>query len=250
MLGYHSEGSELITLHSLWRYCRENTEQRMVVYLHSKGSYSPTPSNDNFRRFLTTGALSDECSSISSSSCNVCGSRMSPLPHPHIPGNMWSAKCHYVRDLIDPMEFKAAMEKIELPSTTKFLANQPIGEESCKGIGRFAAEHWILSHPANRPFDLFVDPSYTWSYDNIPYTLNSTSVRLEAAPRFAMETYKKKNTCVGKGTVAQKRLNEYMMLYGTITDENWWGWSFFNKSYAETTLRVPEEYRPSLTAQR
>lgn len=153
----------------------------------------------------------------------MCGSRLSPLPHPHIPGNMWSAKCHYVRDRIDPTEFKAAKEKIELPSTKPLLANQARGEESCKGFGRLAAEHWILSHPANRPYDLFVDPSYTWSYDNIPHTLNSTFLRLEAAPRFAVETYKKKNACVGRGTVVQKCLNECTKLYGTIPDEKWWG---------------------------
>jgi hypothetical protein len=239
-LKHHDEGSELITLQSLWTYCRKNP-QRLVVYLHSKGSYSATASNEKFRRFLTVGALSDKCSNLTTSTCNVCSTRMSPLPHPHVPGNMWSAQCSYIQRLIDPIHFPAHMDKIESRSTA-LLPNQPKGEESCLGVGRFAAEHWVLSHPDNKPCDLYTDPSYTWSYGNIPDNLSAHFNQLAKAPRFDLKSYVKKNVCVGRGTVLQKRLNEYMKLYGRVPDELWWGWDFFNKSYAQFLSQIPKQY--------
>ena len=83
-------GSEMLTLYSLWRYCKQNIGSK-VIYLHSKGSFHPKRSNDLLRNLATRAALSKECSSIPSS-CNVCSSRFSPFPHPHSPGNMWLSR--------------------------------------------------------------------------------------------------------------------------------------------------------------
>jgi hypothetical protein len=94
------QGDEGETLHALWKYCKEHdNRQRKVVYLHSKGSFHPKPQNDKLRRFLTEGALSPECANLPDT-CDVCSSRMSPLPHPHTPGNMWLARCDYVAKLV------------------------------------------------------------------------------------------------------------------------------------------------------
>ena len=72
---YLEEGDEGETLHSLWKYCRRKKHAK-VVYLHSKGSFHPSKSNDRLRRFLTEGALSKECAELPNE-CNVCSSRMS-----------------------------------------------------------------------------------------------------------------------------------------------------------------------------
>ncbi|EED87216.1 predicted protein [Thalassiosira pseudonana CCMP1335] len=92
-------GDEGITLHALWNYCRSNNNhETKVIYLHSKGSFHPTVENDKLRRFITEGALSEECA-ILPDTCDVCSSRMSHLPHSHTSGNMWLARCDYVAKL-------------------------------------------------------------------------------------------------------------------------------------------------------
>jgi len=138
LLGYQMNGTEMITLRSLWGYCKRNPVEK-VVYLHSQGSSRNTPENEDLRKFLTIGALSKECSTLPDT-CNVCSSRFSPLPQPHTSGNMWLAECDYVRRLIDPNLFEKLMDKITSNCTSH-------GKENCDGRGRYSAEHWIHSHP-------------------------------------------------------------------------------------------------------
>jgi hypothetical protein len=99
-------------------------------------SFTPTPENDLLRRFLTKGALSEECANMPTT-CNVCSSRFSPLPHPHTSGNMWAARCDYVSRLIEPKDqFQRAMRQFR---------NK--GSPVCTGRLRYALEHWIHSSP-------------------------------------------------------------------------------------------------------
>jgi hypothetical protein len=154
---HQPEGSEALTLHAIWDFCRENHHhETKVVYLHSKGSFHDTPQNERLRSFLTKGALSKECANLPES-CNVCSSRMSPLPHPHTPGNMWLARCDYVANLIDPY----ALQQGKLP--VNFQGNNP-----CRGFGRSFYEHWVHSHPSVMPCDLYSGEAFTWGYTSIP----------------------------------------------------------------------------------
>jgi hypothetical protein len=106
------EGSEFETLGLLWNYCRDSphAENDTVVYIHNKGSFHPSKENTMFRRFITPGALSRECSEMPPE-CNICSFRFSPLPHPHSPGNMWAARCNYIKLLLDPIKFEWEMER-------------------------------------------------------------------------------------------------------------------------------------------
>jgi hypothetical protein len=122
-------GSEMETLALIWQHCNLNPNGK-VVYMHSKGSFHPSTNNNMMRQFLTRGALSEECTFLPET-CNVCSSRMSPTPHPHTPGNMWLARCDYVRKLIDPMTFVDAMNKVD-------LSDQGNVPEWCLGRERFA----------------------------------------------------------------------------------------------------------------
>jgi hypothetical protein len=79
LLKHYEEASEVVTLRSLWQFCLTHNDTN-VVYLHSKGSFHPSPQNDHFRRLITLGALSDQCATLPST-CNVCSSRFSPFPH-------------------------------------------------------------------------------------------------------------------------------------------------------------------------
>lgn len=167
--------------------------------------------------FLTRGALSKECANLPNT-CNVCSSRMSPIPHPHTPGNMWLARCDYVSKLINPRQFAHAMQQVVGG-----------GENACRGTGRYAAEHWIHSHPAARPCDLHTDPAYVWGYWPIPQ--GDFLKELKPAPRFPLATYTTSwNDCGQDGQLVQQRLDEYQGLFQMAPTDAWWGWDFFNTS--------------------
>ena len=135
LMNHYKQGDEVNTLQELWAYCsRDDTHpEQKVVYLHSKGSFHWNKANEKLRVYLTKGALSEECSNMPDT-CNVCSSRMSPMPHPHTSGNMWLSRCEYVRKLIEPKRFAPAMDR-----TNRDFSR--IIEFHCFGIGRYASEH-------------------------------------------------------------------------------------------------------------
>lgn len=218
LLGHHSNGTEMVTLRSLWNYCTEHPTEK-VVYLHSKGSSRNSPENENLRKFLTKGALSRECSTLPTT-CNVCSSRFSPLPHPHTSGNMWLAKCDYVRLLKDPNIFETLMDTFTSNCTLK-------GRLGCDGRGRFSAEHWIHSHPTVKPCDLYANPSFTWDYEGVPPN-GTFDIDLAQAPRFDILEYINWHKCAGRGVRLEYRIDEYLELYHQEPDESWWGWNFLH----------------------
>jgi hypothetical protein len=216
LLEHHNEGFEEVTLHSLWDYCKFHTESK-VVYLHSKGSYTATRRNDLLRRFVTTGALSEDCANLPLS-CNVCSSRFSPMPHPHAPGNMFLARCDYVAKLINPNHFREAMAAI-----------YGGGDNPCVGGGRFALEHWIHSHPTDKPCDLYTQPDYVWAYTHVPQLDNETErtrMALRPAPRFNQTSVYRRKICSDRGGSRTERLDEYERLYNETPGDDWWGWEF------------------------
>uniref|UniRef100_A0A7S2A067 Uncharacterized protein n=1 Tax=Ditylum brightwellii TaxID=49249 RepID=A0A7S2A067_9STRA len=226
LIRHDEEGDETGTLGLLWQHCRNHTTDK-VVYIHNKGSFHPSAANDKLRRFLTRGALSEECLSMPPS-CNICSSRMSPIPHPHTPGNMWLARCEYIKKLINPLEFNLRMVQVYNPKRK---------DNSCVGTGRYAAEHWIHSHPSNMPCDLSSD-DYTWNYDGVP--TSDFEMKLEPAPQFEMKKYEKPTNGCGpiQGTMIKPRLKEYESLYPNETvPESWWGWKFFNVLYNNKTMK-------------
>ena len=117
-LGHADVGSELITLQPLHDHCRENNRD-YVAYVHDKGSFHKTPANVNLRRALLRALSSQGCYDAVTSKtplgepCDVCSLRFSPLPHQHVSGNMWLARCSYVKRLIAPAKFPTAMAKFK-----------------------------------------------------------------------------------------------------------------------------------------
>ena len=216
ILEHFNKGNEDRTLHALWEYCRTNkNSDAKVVYLHSKGSFHPHSRNDMMRRFLTEGALSHECAKLPDS-CNVCSSRMSPLPHPHTPGNMWLARCDYVAKLIDPQALAEGK-----------LAKNYYRHNSCRGFGRYFFEHWAHSHPSVLPCDLYPGKEYTWDYKPIP--VSNFTKDLQNAPRFKFDNYVHRGVCGGSLLDYWRDLFwDYEQLYNiTTVDQSWWGWKIF-----------------------
>ena len=219
-IAHHETGGEDMTLHSLWEYCQANNHtETKVVYLHSKGSFHPDENNDMLRRFLTEGALSDECAHLPNE-CDVCSSRMSPLPHPHTSGNMWVARCSYINKLRDPYVLKNG----KLPN----IFNTDNG---CKGFGRYFFEHWVHSHPSVRPCDLYPGREYTWAYENIPNV--NFEKQLREAPRFEFNVYV--DLMLQNYWYCREDTNELKTLEGYLENRIWNYNQLYNISVMEDT---------------
>ena len=134
---------------------------------------------------------------------------------------MWLARCNYVAKLIDPRVFATAMHG---PS------------DPCWGRGRFASEHWVLSHPHAAPRDLFPDKSYVWKYSHAPE--GDFSKSLKAAPRFDLPAYVLPGQCSDRYQGLAERLIEYELLFHERPPPSWWGWYFFG-SATMLQLRLP-----------
>jgi hypothetical protein len=214
LLCHDEVGDEVGTLTLLWEYCKEHPNSK-AVYIHTKGSFSTHERNNILRKFITRGALSQECANAPSH-CNVCSSRMTPVPHPCTPGNMWLAKCNYIVKLIHPMNFTEAMANLFCGSSHP---------EPCVGMGSYAAEHWVHSHPTVMPCDLSTDLSYVWNYDHVP--IDDFEMILMSAPRFDLKAYLIGNLCENFGISLNDRLREYDDLYAENVTESWWGWKLF-----------------------
>lgn len=110
--------------------------------------------------------------------------------------------------------------------------------QSCKGTGRYAFEHWIHSHPHDRPCDLYTTINFTWGYDGLPTVLHGDDddnddddaegivvdaaaddgtdrmFELKPAPRFDdLATYDTHPEWCAVPTL-EARLQEYHELYG------------------------------------
>jgi len=223
LLAHYEEGFENLTLRDLWSFCKGADPQQLVVYLHSKGSFhSWRGQNGRHRYYVTSGALSQECMHMPKQ-CNVCSSRMTPVPHPHSPGNMWAARCGYIAKLIDPKDFRDLMNSSALASH---------GAPWCTGRGRFSNEHWVNSHPDSAPCDLDTNQSYVAG----PAPSSTFDKKLEKAPRFAMSQYpvrsKKCDSQTGKSLA--DRLAEYQYLYSRDPGEDWWGWRHFMQNSSDS----------------
>jgi hypothetical protein len=178
---------------------------------------------------------------------------------------MWLAQCSYVKKLIDPYHFEEAMDQVypilpdvkQLPDTKEKLIRRGFDPNdfrnrlhySCRGLGRFSAEHWIYSHPELLPCDLYEHANFTWGYWGLPdrrsrqapTTTTSTSTpdngkftnitvttsnydddgddgydfKLAPAPRFwELTKYRFHVTNKSCPQSLQVRLDEYQALYG------------------------------------
>lgn len=221
-------GSEVITLHHLWNYCRgnETDHDQLVTYIHSKGSFHSHKENDRLRKYLTKGALSNECRCMAIE-CNVCSSRMSPLPHPHTPGNMWTARCGYISKLHEPVNFIKKMDGSPQgpPNSTSPRANDNI--LSMIGRGRFAFEHWVHSHPDTAPCDLDASSRFVWGYTSIP---DDFEIELRPAPRYNLIAYQTADRNTRVFGQKQERIAEYKYLYNKLPPPAWFGWKLFEKT--------------------
>jgi len=156
---HYDQGTELHTLSLLWNHCQNHTNDT-VVYIHSKGSFHPKQSNQYWRYYLTEAALA--CPFLEE--CNVCGLQWYVTWTQFVPGNMWKAQCRYISRLMNPWDFSVRMQSV----AQDLLVDQLRGRLTTDtltmgarkdffGLQRYAAEHWMGSHPTVKGCDMDAD---------------------------------------------------------------------------------------------
>ncbi len=169
-VSHYDKGFEMLTQQIILDFCnQEENDLHLVTYIHSKGALNPSPEQIVVRGFLTSHAVSDQCiHRLSNDQCNVCGGNFRSVWGPMFWGNMWSAQCNYVKNLISPNEIE---EKYDIAMQTR-----PEGIEMTlfKGEnfkyfslakGRYAAELFVSSHPGIIPCSMMQGSKLYWSED-------------------------------------------------------------------------------------
>jgi hypothetical protein len=168
----------------------DHADNIRVVYMHNKGSFTDTSVNKFWRRHLTMAVTSQLCLQPANDTCNVCGLQFWPMWIPFFPGNFWAAKCSYVTKLMPAQNYSSVTASLkdrvtELVQQDKlsielFPPDKFPAEPDRYGLDRFAAEHWIGSHPQLVPCDLSdtADISYWYTKDR-----NQTELNFTMAPR-------------------------------------------------------------------
>ena len=254
LLEYISQGDEAITLQHLYKYCMDHPLSQ-VSYIHNKGSFHPSQDNHNFRNFLNHGVFGsngEHCQAMPLEHCNICGARFSSIPHYHFPGNMWTASCDFIRQLIPPMDFgekmdalfKSRTDGVPRPSNKQLYRKWPVG------LSRYTSEHWVGSHPHIRPCDIYSEENYTFGHHALPDLNTKWIAKLMTGPRFSMRTFRENfltpnptytETITGEWFCGQARLWEYASLYnGLQPDRDHFVWNYYRENF--TGCQVPLDF--------
>lgn len=234
------QGDEVNTLQALWEYCQDHPEQ-LVTYIHDKGSFHNTEHNENTRRTATKSAFDcriEMAQRPDMSEYNVCSGTMIILPQYLCKSNMWSAKCSYVRHLISPKNYATAMaqmysETLLHPTLgpSQYACLRPIHiQDNHLGLGRFAFERWIWSHPDVVPADVI--PMRKINFTEFPPRWKPFLSRaLKGSPK-RMHLHRG----FGESSFArlEGRLFEWRYLYHKEPTNSSWIWDYY-KGYESGT---------------
>lgn len=159
-LQHYNDGFETVTLAHLHKFCSQESNA-IVTYLHPKGSHSARPDQTAWRTLLTEAALSSHCLSAvrhETFQCNICVLTFYWI-WAHLPaGNIWSARCDYIAQLMDPFQYLDAATQLvtvekRLRSTGQVKFTLVNDSQPLNFVGRYADEHWLTQHPDIRPCD-------------------------------------------------------------------------------------------------
>lgn len=258
------KGDESVTLQHLYEYCVQYPSHH-ILYMHSKGSYTSTVSNDRLRTVALKGITSIACLKYANEpndaqhgrQCNSCSSQL--FSHPlHYTGNMWVSDCDYVSTLIPPKHFQTAKEMLhsKMMNRTKALPGNKFYEtkfddgtnyqfhkrqywqlESSQwyaytGLGRWANEHWLASHPDFRPCETFSildgNPPLPYDMSGVPLNvIHNLTARLRRAPSGVCTDDKLNYRRMNPWLKRDGRLQQYKALYSKVPDKNSWFYTYW-----------------------
>jgi hypothetical protein len=166
-MNHYESGWEELTLSQIQSFCRAYPSSR-VIYMHSKGSFNNFAYQAPWRYHMMKAVTSEMCINPPDENCDVCGLLVLPFPSPHVTGNFFTARCNYVTKLFPVKKFTEAMETVigkvllERLVAGDLLSNLLTNEPHWLGTGRYANEHWILSHPSVEPCDVSLKTNITY----------------------------------------------------------------------------------------
>lgn len=153
-------GNEIDTLQVLYDFCQNTHPDHIVTYLHTKGSFHKHKVNNRWRLHLTNAAVHPDCyTNVKNNECNLCGFQFFTLWANFVPGNMWTARCGYIKELLSPGDFPEQQEQ----TIAQLLWLRHRGALASRyfedrldrfGLDRYGMEHWIGSHPHIKPCDM------------------------------------------------------------------------------------------------
>jgi len=247
--------TEAATLSRLHEYCAGPAAappSARVIYLHSKGSYHDHGKQRPWRRSLTAAALHPDCLHPPDDRCHVCGAQFYTMWGAMFPGNMWTARCDYIRRLLPPVEGGAYARRRE-EAVGRFLALRAAGvmentlgwhQDVFFGLDRYQWEHWVGSHPDIVPCDLH-DPATVAFWDMTQVEVGEDRYRWGVGPRRHMvfdrpaingpSGQAKQHHAGQRGSDSNFRQYHYTVghllrwigLYGAVPSLDAWAWDHF-----------------------
>lgn len=231
---------EMEALSHIRSYCAtsahggSDSDVLQVAFIHSKArvEQSKVPVNRRLRRALTSAALSHECSHALSHTdqCNVCGLHFAATHAMYFSGNMWSASCRYVQNLIEPLDYRAALEKVMGDALLKrhtgdIMMNLFQDKELGLGDSNTITEQWIGSRPDLKPCDVSRSMKFL-NYLSKDYPYSNEQYAWQTAPKPAIRDALFDNKMVDVVLArTEYRLREFFLLPGHIM--KWW--SLYNE---------------------
>jgi hypothetical protein len=244
---HYDEGFEQVTLQKVHDFCSIHEDHR-VIYLHNKGAYHNGASSGRWRRRMTRAATSQDCLAPPNNTCNLCGWVYYPFWASFMPGNIWTAQCSYIHQLLPPKEFEQKQRNLVKEvmilrllgtlSSRMFTRSDIIGKSSMDlyGLNRFSDEHWVGSHPAVVPCDVAgdVDLGLLWSTEHQPHVNFSMAPRgavdakwLDSRPRRTQSILGNEEERIREYYFLGGRLFLWLGLYQQVPPESSWVWKWF-----------------------
>jgi hypothetical protein len=177
LLHHSDERYESETIRQLSRFCQANPSNR-VAYVHNQIpenlQQSKLSRDIRLLRALTMSAVSNDCFQPQDETCNLCGLVFQTQPYHGTLGNIWTARCDYVNELLPPHAFQERMQEYIGKSLTMELSGNVVMEDSQKridllGLDAYGHTQWVGSHPRLVPCDLSArSVSYWVKADRLP----------------------------------------------------------------------------------
>ena len=183
---YLPNGDEVNTLQALYEYCQNNTDA-IVSYIHDKGSFHNTLHNTQTRRMATKATFDCRKEFVKNplaAQYNVCTGKFLVQPQYLATANMWTAKCSYVRHLLPPIHYESAMRRMYKETIfhpekrkTDYACLKPLSmKKNHLGLGRYAYERWVWSHPDVEPA-VVLPQGEDFDFNKLPQEWNPRLVR-------------------------------------------------------------------------
>lgn len=245
-LGEHDGSEECSgeTLQHLHSFCKAKPSHNVIHIANALPGYRLKAVDYIYNapklKVMTSAVMSKMCLP-SADSCNVCGTEFYPLPFFHFTGNMFSASCGYINNLLPPSMFEEKMNDIASNAllaqlketyTTKLLRF----DARILGSYQHSIEHWIGAHPDLKPCD--VAPTSAENFDGTMMDRMKRHSRAPAPRRgSAPPGYLTGDSESQFRLKRTKALREYYYLAGNlfrwdrlyhkVPDANSWVWQWF-----------------------